>query len=81
METPESVRASLQTGEWVMSIDFKDASFHIPINPLTRKYLCVTSKVNPTNSKVSEVSEKSLEDARILEKVIRIPASLYPHLK
>ena len=32
METPETIRTSLQTGEWVTSIDFKDAYFHIPIN-------------------------------------------------
>ena len=39
METPESIRTSLQQGEWVTSIDFKDAYFHIPIHPLSRKYL------------------------------------------
>ena len=31
METPETIRTSLQEGEWVTSIDFKDAYFHIPI--------------------------------------------------
>ena len=31
METIETTRTSLQQGEWVTSIDFKDASFHIPI--------------------------------------------------
>ena len=31
METPETIRTSLQQGEWVTSIDFKDAYFHIPI--------------------------------------------------
>ena len=35
METPETIRTSLQVGEWVTSIDFKDAYFHIPIH---RKY-------------------------------------------
>ena len=39
METPETIRTSLQTGEWVMSIDFKDAYFHIPIQNRSRKYL------------------------------------------
>ena len=37
METPETIRTSLQQGEWVTSIDFKDAYFHIPIQ--SRKYL------------------------------------------
>ena len=39
METPEDIGTSLQQGKWVTSIDFKDASFHIPINPQSRKYL------------------------------------------
>ena len=39
METPETIRTSLQKGEWVTSIDFKDAYFHIPIQEQSRKYL------------------------------------------
>ena len=39
METPETIRTSLQTGEWVTSIDFKDAYFHVPINSQSRKYM------------------------------------------
>ena len=39
MERPETIRTSLQTGEWVTSIDFKDAYFHIPINSQSRKYM------------------------------------------
>ena len=39
METPETIRTSLQTWEWVTSIDFKDAYFHIPINNQSRKYM------------------------------------------
>ena len=39
METPETIRTSLQQGEWVTSIDFKDAHFHIPIQEQSRKYL------------------------------------------
>ena len=33
------LRTSLQTGEWVTSIDFKDAYFHVPINSQSRKYM------------------------------------------
>ena len=29
METPENIRPSLQTGEWVMSIDFKDNKLRV----------------------------------------------------
>ena len=32
METPETIRLSLQKGEWVTCLDFSDAYFHIPIN-------------------------------------------------
>ena len=39
METPETIRTSLQGGEWVTSIDFKDAYFHVPIQEQSRKYL------------------------------------------
>ena len=39
METPETIRTSLQQGEWVTSIDFKDAYFHIPIQEQSIKYL------------------------------------------
>ena len=40
METPETIRTSLQAGELVTSIDFKDAYFHIPIHSQSRKYMC-----------------------------------------
>ena len=39
METPETIRTSLQIGEWITSIDFKDAYFHIPIHRQSRKYM------------------------------------------
>ena len=34
-----TIMTSLQQGEWVGSIDFKDAYFHIPIQEQSRKYL------------------------------------------
>ena len=39
METPETIRLSLQQGEWVTSLDFSNAYFHIPISHRSRKYL------------------------------------------
>ena len=39
METPETIRLSLQKGEWVTSLDFSDAYFHIPVHVKSRKYL------------------------------------------
>ena len=38
METPETIRLSLQQGEWVTSLDFSDTYFHIPIAQRSRKY-------------------------------------------
>ena len=47
MKTPESIRASLNSGEWVSSIDLSDAYLHIPILPNSKKYLrfCHRSQV------------------------------------
>ena len=42
METPKTIRTSLQQGEWVTSVDLKDAYFHIPIQEQSRKYLRFT---------------------------------------
>ena len=39
METPETIRIFLQQGEWVTSLDFSDAYFHIPVHIKSRKYL------------------------------------------
>ena len=39
MQTLETIRTSLQQGEWVTSIDSKDAYFHIPIQEQSRKCL------------------------------------------
>ena len=38
METPETIRLSLQQGEWVTSLDFSDTYFRVPISPRSRKY-------------------------------------------
>ena len=50
IETPETIRVSLQQGEWVTSLDFSDAYFHIPIHTGSRKYLGSTSKISPISS-------------------------------
>ena len=38
METPETIRLSLQRGKWVTSLDFSNAYFHIPINQRSRGF-------------------------------------------
>ena len=47
METPESIRTSPISGEWVASIDLSDDYLHIPIHPNSRKCLrfCHRSQV------------------------------------
>ena len=47
METSETIWLSLQTGEWVTSLDFSDAYFHIPINQRSQKYLRFFSPSGP----------------------------------
>ena len=39
METAESIRLSMPQGAWVVSLDLKDAYFHIPVRKGLRKYL------------------------------------------
>ena len=38
-EDPETMWTSLQAGEWVTSLDFKDAYFHISLKNQSRKYM------------------------------------------
>jgi len=39
METPGSTPGSVQKGQWLTSLDLKDAYFHVPIHPESRRYL------------------------------------------
>jgi hypothetical protein len=39
MEMVEDVCHALRPGDWATSIDLKDAYFHIPLHPSTRKYM------------------------------------------
>ena len=39
METVQSVLASVRQGDWMVSLDLKDAYFQIPIHPDSRKFL------------------------------------------
>ena len=44
METPESIRTATCQGDWAVSIDLRDAYFHIPIWEEDRKYLSFSYK-------------------------------------
>ena len=39
METPESIRASLIPGYWLLLIDLSDAYLHIPVHQNSKEYL------------------------------------------
>jgi hypothetical protein len=39
METAQSIKSVLSKGQWIASLDMKDAYFHIPIRRSFRKYL------------------------------------------
>ena len=39
METLNSIRLALQKGDWVTSLDLRDAYFHIGIHRRSRRYL------------------------------------------
>ena len=68
METPETIRTSLQAGEWVISTDFKDAYFHIPIH--SPGSTCVfTSRVCPTSSKHYPLSTAPMEFTVVAKEV------------
>ena len=47
MESPSSFREALRPGDWVTSIDLKDAYFHVPIAPGSRKWLRFVWKGSP----------------------------------
>jgi hypothetical protein len=39
IETAEDVHHALKPGDWVASIDLRDAYFHVPLHPSTKKYM------------------------------------------
>ena len=39
METPQTVQELVRKGDWMISLDMRDAYFHIPIHPQSRKFL------------------------------------------
>ena len=42
METPATIQEALQKDEWTITVDIKDAYFHIPVHPAFRKFLRFT---------------------------------------
>ena len=50
METAELVREHMRQGEWMTSLDLKDAYRHIMIHPAFRKYLRFVTRVKFTST-------------------------------
>ena len=42
METAQTVREAIGRGDWMVSLDMKDAYFHIPVHPQSQRYLRFT---------------------------------------
>ena len=87
METPETIRTSLQQAEWITSVDFQDAYVHIPIQEQSRKYLIFqtvhSSHVVYSDSKGGKpdghtLGYKDLQIPRQLVGESQIPPSLSP---
>ena len=75
METPETIRTSLQAGEWVTSIDFKDAYFHIPIHNQSRKYM----RFHLQGRSYQFKDNKNLPTGRGVGHIHRLQRRILPH--
>ena len=60
METPETIRISLQQGEWVTSLNFSDAYFHIPVHTRSRKILRFHFQTRHTSSGLFPLASQQL---------------------
>ena len=54
METDKSVRQSIMYNDWAVSIDLTDAYLHVPIHPISRKYLRFVTTTRYFSSRRSE---------------------------
>lgn len=73
METLESIRLSLQKGDWVTSLDLKDAYFHILVHRRSRRYLrfCFNGKVFQFRALPFGLSVSPYVFTRVLKTVLR----------
>ena len=71
METAESIRNSLRKNEWLVSIDLRDAYFHIPIHPRSQKYLRFQTKEGVFQFKALPfgIATAPLEFTRVVKEV------------
>ena len=73
METADSIRRSIQPGEWVTSIDISDAYYHIPVAPAIRKYFrfVIEGTVYQFRSLPFGLNTAPREFTKILEPLLR----------
>ena len=50
MDTAHDVAFLLRLGDWAASVDLRDAYFHTPLHPKSRRYLCFGQKKRRTQS-------------------------------
>ena len=77
METPRSIFGALQQGQWLTSLDMKDAYFHIGINPADRRYLRFCHK--GTAWKIHSTAIRVVNQSESIYKILK-PVLAYTHL-
>ena len=77
MEMPRSILRALQQGQWLTSLDLKDAYFHIGINPADRRYLRFCH--NGTTWQFTVLLFGLSTSPRVFTKILK-PVLAYAHL-
>ena len=77
METPRSILRALQQGQWLTSLDLKDAYFHIGIHPADRRYLRFCH--NDTSWQFTVLPFGLSTSPRVFTKILK-PVLAYAHL-
>ena len=74
METQQSVREAIQPGEWVTSIDIRDAYLHVPMATATQRYLRfrVGSEVHQFRSLPFGLSTSPREFTKLLQPIVQL---------
>ena len=77
METPRSILRALHQGQWLTSLDLKDAYFHIGIHPADRRYLRFCH--NGTSWQFTVLPFGLSTSPRVFTKMLK-PVLAYAHL-
>ena len=84
METPRSILRALQQGQWLTSLDLKDAYFHIGIHPADRRYLRLSQRhllaVHSTAIRVVNQSESIYQNTQTCTSLCPPPSGKAAHV-